>query len=441
MLGLEPRSTFQALVAMLCLVANGWMPTACAAPAMSPATPRGGLSVNVTAFADADSYATAVASQPDGRIVVAGHCLRGSIRLCMARFLPDGELDSSFGIGGQVHTSVPGIASSITVDSEGYIVIVGACYRAVSTYSCVSRFNRRGFLDRQFARAQRRNRFAGFYAYGVLPQPSGGYAVAGYCHADGGTPRMCVVRYSASGDADLSFGVRGTAYANYSTGASYGFVLVALSDGAIAVAGSCASGEALRFCVGVFSTTGEPDRRFGSDGIAVDSQRTWNSVATALATQSDGGLLIAGYCDQRTGKTVCLSRWDSGGRLDQTFGDGGHMVIAQGPGNSYGLALVVRPSDQVVVAGKRTAPGRRMHGFVMRLPARAQSAISTTSERFETIHAGWGESAIAALVVTPIGEVIGAGQCEMNGTTHLCTFRLREGEIDSYAHQTTDHSH
>src|SRR5262249_55664358 len=73
-----------------------------------------------------------IALQADGNIVAAG---RTSTNIALARYNPDGSLDSSFGSGGRVVTNLspagipPGqvndVARGVAVDSSGRVVVAG----------------------------------------------------------------------------------------------------------------------------------------------------------------------------------------------------------------------------------------------------------------------------------------------------------------------------
>lgn len=84
----------------------------------------------VTADFGGDAKAYAVAIQPDGRIVAAGEADEA---IALARFLPDGRLDTSFGSGGLVRTDAsPGGSSEaleVVIQSDGKIVVGGLACR------------------------------------------------------------------------------------------------------------------------------------------------------------------------------------------------------------------------------------------------------------------------------------------------------------------------
>lgn len=67
--------------------------------------------------------ALGVAVQPDGRIVVAGYSDRDDVTV--ARYLSDGQLDETFGTGGIATGIATGIANDVTIDPDGRIVLAG----------------------------------------------------------------------------------------------------------------------------------------------------------------------------------------------------------------------------------------------------------------------------------------------------------------------------
>jgi uncharacterized delta-60 repeat protein len=81
------------------------------------------------------SNAAGVAVQPDGRLVVAGstHTYIGDwnteLRIALARYNPDLTLDPSFGQGGRLTTVVDAdraaYATDVAIQADGKIVVAG----------------------------------------------------------------------------------------------------------------------------------------------------------------------------------------------------------------------------------------------------------------------------------------------------------------------------
>ncbi len=96
-------------------------------------------------FAEGD----AVATLANGSILVAGGIIRGTFDFLVARFLPDGNLDPSFGTNGVVTTDFFGdidIAHDMVVQADGKIVAAGYCW----TQFALARYNPDGNPDTTF---------------------------------------------------------------------------------------------------------------------------------------------------------------------------------------------------------------------------------------------------------------------------------------------------
>lgn len=110
---------------------------------------------------DGDAGGTAVAIQPDGKVVVAGSSVRyGSSRrrFAVARFDVDGALDPGFSDDGMATTSFPrkfgAWANAMTLQRGGKIVLAGTTEKGeIGRLSyATARFRSNGSLDTSFSR-------------------------------------------------------------------------------------------------------------------------------------------------------------------------------------------------------------------------------------------------------------------------------------------------
>ena len=106
--------------------------------------------------------ASAVAIQRDGKIVVAGRSGQSTkrpSRFALARFLPNGLLDPSFGAGGIVLTQIRrgrfDAAAALVLARRGKILVAGQSGRGPSWPGdfALARYRRDGRLDRTFGQA------------------------------------------------------------------------------------------------------------------------------------------------------------------------------------------------------------------------------------------------------------------------------------------------
>ena len=243
--------------------------------------------------------AYAMALQTDGRIVLAGYAEpvqgAGSV-LALARYDSDGSLDVSFGAGGVVLGDSPGIASAVAVQPDGRIVVVGGAF-------LVTRFNADGTLDAGFGSGgQVVVPFGevGFdsLANAILVQPDGRIVVAG------GTTLsrydFAIARLDPDGNLDQGFGHDGMVTTDFNGGFDQIRALVLQPDGRIVAAGYGGPAHRLpndnHFALARYEPNGALDRSFGQSGraMAVIDDPIYSDFARALALQPDGRLVAAG---------------------------------------------------------------------------------------------------------------------------------------------------
>ena len=153
------------------------------------------------------SEAGGVAIQPDRRIVVAASASlpnRG-IQLAVVRYLPNGRVDTSFGVNGTVVTNFAvNDRPTIAIQPDGKILV--ACGVGNPRRFGLARYDARGALDPTFGEGGKiRTRFAdASTAHAVAFQADGKIVVAGSSGGD-----FALARYALDGSLDESFGTAG----------------------------------------------------------------------------------------------------------------------------------------------------------------------------------------------------------------------------------------
>ena len=119
-----------------------------------------------------------VAIQPDGKIVEAGYAFLSlpEIDFCVARYNPDGSLDASFGVGGQVVTSfgTSAKATAVALAPGGKIVAGGSVESTLVVDFALARYDSNGVLDTTFGTGGKTTTdFSGRsdYLYGIAVEP------------------------------------------------------------------------------------------------------------------------------------------------------------------------------------------------------------------------------------------------------------------------------
>lgn len=227
-------------------------------------------------FRGATGFATAVALQTDGKIVVAGESgnFTGSTdsRGVVLRLNPNGTLDAGFGSGGSVSIRFGDFenkAVGLAIQTDGRIVVSG--FAGIGDSDLV-RLNTNGSFDTSFGNG-------GFALVsgqpGALVLQSNGEIVV--LESSGNTVQM--QRFETNGQLDTTFGTDGTAALVFG-----GDAIALLSNGKfLASSGGFEAGAVVRY-----NSNGSLDTTFGISG------QQSALAAPGLAVQSNGQIVTAG---------------------------------------------------------------------------------------------------------------------------------------------------
>jgi uncharacterized delta-60 repeat protein len=178
------------------------IPAAQATPgALDPTFGTGGKVT--TAIGADDASASALALQPDGKLVAAGGSKNGSIYLfALARYNPNGSLDTSFNDTGTVTTAIgddgDDVAYALALQPDGKLVAAGFSfnYQTGARVFALVRYNPSGSLDTSFGGTGKVTTAIGGdnAAYALALQPDGELVAAGESWRDGRT-KFALARY------------------------------------------------------------------------------------------------------------------------------------------------------------------------------------------------------------------------------------------------------
>lgn len=256
----------------------------------------GGDGVVMTKFSGSDT-ANDLAIQADGKIVAAG---TGAGRFALARYKPDGTLDPAFGRGGKVTTGFPGGgASAVAIQTDSKIVAAGAAGTATLDFA-LARYKPDGTLDTTFSgdgKVTTDLTSGNDIAEDVAIQTDGKIVAAG----DGGnccewTGDFGLVRYKPDGTLDPSFDGDGEVITEFTTNDDLAVGVVLQADGKIVAAGHADySGEGSgKFALGRYNAEGTLDTTFGRNGKVITRFAGYDG-ADAVAIQTDGRIVAAGH--------------------------------------------------------------------------------------------------------------------------------------------------
>jgi uncharacterized delta-60 repeat protein len=218
-----------------------------------------------------DDYAQAVAVQADGKIIAAGASGNGGYAYALARYLPDGRLDPTFGRGGEVVGSFGGddasVVEALALQPDGKIVAAGSLGPRF-LHNGLVRYTPAGRLDPSFYGGGRRGLAADGDATGssaVVLKRDGRIIVAGIdnyavdCCGARMADNLALIRYRRDGGLDSSFGKHGTALTRFELGVQVNAAAIE-GKGEIVVAGGIARSRGSDFLLVRYKPDGELDR-------------------------------------------------------------------------------------------------------------------------------------------------------------------------------------
>ncbi len=323
--------------------------------------------------------------------------------------VPKGELDPAFGSGGWGMTNFSGgndSASGVAIQSNGDIVVVGTTSNPASTQGtnfAVARYLPNGTLDTSFAGTGKVSTDffgANDSASGVAIQPNGNIVVVGTA-TNGTVTEFALARYLPNGTLDPSFGDNGKVANSFLGASDVGAGLAIQSNGQIVVVGNDGGGG---HCVlARYNSNGSLDTSFGTGGYVSVSNP---ALAVALALQADGKIVVAGGGlgpDANDPYIGSVGRFNPDGSVDTTFGTSGVTAF---PGAATAVALL--PSGNSLSVGWEGPVANTMVGLLTSL---LFGELNPDGQYVAQLSSWYIEDVpyLAALAVQSDGEIVAVG--------------------------------
>jgi uncharacterized delta-60 repeat protein len=309
-----------------------------------------------------------------------------ALLLCLYVSAQVGALDPVFNSGYVTINTLPGnddYVQAIGTYSDGRVVMAGSSY---DNYMTLVRYSALGVLDNTFGTGgvvklrQGTNAEAVPYAITVLADNK--VLVAGSSWMS--SKDFAVLKLKENGTPDSTFGVNG-----WATTPALGFedearAMVVQPDGKILVAGTAevASGtKKYDFAVARFNGDGSIDGGFGSGGV-VTLNINDNDIADGVAVQSDGKILVGGTSNEDGDANYTVVRYTSAGLIDGSYGAGGiatYDMATFGTAGSkdHGYGMAIQSDNKVLLTGF-SAPAGGGNGNVVTMRLTTQGQLDAS---------------------------------------------------------------
>lgn len=381
-----------------------------------------------TETASSRDTATKSLLQPDGKIVVVGQSRR---TISAARYLPDGKLDQSFGIGGRKTIALPdqyldSTATDVALQADGKLVITGTARELLEWDHhriVVIRLTTNGSLDPSFSGDGLvvTNLAFNSSAKSVAIQPDGKIVVGGA----GENGHFGLLRYLPNGTLDNSFSGDGKIEVSTGDNCSQVNDLVILPNGKILATGTIelpsttAKYRAILMVVR-FNANGTPDTTFGTNGRFIGRELLQRSGA-AIHVLPDGKFLVAGaeqeftpgnYSNVPNISKMAVTRFNGNGTVDASFGTRIETTRYSPQGHPFTQLDALTSATSMVVEsnGKILLGGGDHESFsIIRLNSDGTRDTSFDGDGSVQTSFNLERASISDLLLQPDGKLIAVG--------------------------------
>lgn len=313
-----------------------------------------------TTFGGHASRANAVLLLSSGKIIAGGTAAGDSLDFALAAYHRNGTLDSSFGTAGLVTTDFAAGADEIRallLTPAGKIIAVGTAVTpdpvGLSVKFSLARYNPDGTLDSTFGTAGVLTTFKGALAYAAVLQANGKIVAAGTTGEGIPHTDFALVRYNPDGTLDASFGTGGVVTTDFAGNLDEVHGLLLDPGGHLVAVGFTHGDGRSDVALARYNPDGTLDQTFGTGGI-VTTQLPGNLAETYAAALTPGGkILVAGssYSYITDATDFMIARYNGDGTLDSTFGTAGIATTDFAGGHETALALLLQPGGKIIAVG------------------------------------------------------------------------------------------
>jgi uncharacterized delta-60 repeat protein len=291
-------------------------------------------------------YYASIQQQADQKLVTATthRLVSGDQDFFLVRYLENGDLDPSFGNNGTVMTDYGvDILASASLLPDGKIVAGGWSRVGSSTYVVITKYLPNGDLDTSFGVDGITTTYINDEPTIVFPlvvQTDGKFLVAFRKEETNNLQTLILHRYLTNGTLDLSFGTNGILVTNLVAGNIYGSIATK-ENGDIVVAMRLGPSVVI---LTQFTSDGTLDTSFGTNGVTNISVPYVAPVDILL--DQDENILVSGNNFGFEVGDYYISRFDTNGFLDTSFGTNGTTVL-----DFESSALILQNDGRILVTG------------------------------------------------------------------------------------------
>jgi len=274
----------------------------------------------------------------------------------LAGFLPasqgaPGDLDLTLAGTGKMRV-LPGggldAGHAVARQGDGKLIVAGESVDLGTTVPSLVRYHSNGTLDTTFGSGGKvllSSVFGGARAVAVVPVTNQ-ILVAGYATLSPGNSTFLLMRLHPNGTLDNAFDGNGILFTDFTPGDDRANAMALQTDGRIVLAGYAGS----QLAIARYDANGVPDTSFDTDGRLTSTYaQTANAVLLPSATNSK--IIVAGRSASFNGVAIAL-RFNFNGTLDTSFDqDGMHVQYEADNCHAVTLLAIQAGEEKLIFTG------------------------------------------------------------------------------------------
>ena len=295
-------------------------------------TSFGDNGIMITTFENLSSGANSIAMQSNGKIILSGYNTEDANQdIFLARYLPNGLLDTEFGNEGKYIFSISDSKDAcydIETDDEDNIYLLGVSRNIdIPHRGYVMKLTKNGKIDSSFADDGiwvNDTEDIGDKFREIIILENGKIIISGYSIFQSIT-RSTTVQLNADGTIDNSFGTNGMT--NISVPSGYFGQFASVDHEGNIISGGFQSNYTFNVVLVKLDSQGEPDLSFGDNGVLWDKSHSEDFVRS-ITIQSDNKIILGTTVTNVGTSTFGLIRYNEDGSFDESFGDNGRVYTS-----------------------------------------------------------------------------------------------------------------
>ncbi|MCC6327391.1 MAG: PxKF domain-containing protein [Acidobacteria bacterium] len=267
-------------------------------------------------------------------------------------------------------------------------------------------------------------------ATAVALQPDGMIVTAGSAF-NGSNYDFALARYTPTGALDTNFDIDGVVITPVQSGNDYALAVAMQPDGKIIAAGYTNNGPSSDFAVVRYNANGTLDPTFDGDGIVTTPVQSLEDIATSVAVQPDGKIVVAGF-SQLSGYDFAVVRYNADGSLDLSFDGDGKVTTPVLSLDDKAYSVLIQPDGKIVVIGTAITSGPTNDVAAVRYNSHGTLDNSFGGDGKVTVPVSPSDDQARTGALQPDGKILAAGSyfAGPNGGFSLVRFNS-DGTLDT----------